>query len=231
MAAAIGSTTRKIQRHDRECSTTPETAGPSAGATDIARVTLPITRPRSCSGTTAIRVVISSGIITAVPLAWTTRATSSTGKAGATRGEQGAGAEDAHRQAEGEPGGDALQEPAGHRDDHGHGQHERGGEPLGGVGVDVEVDHQARDRVDHDRLVEDHHEGGGDEPAQDPVVLGNIRASCGLHEFLVEKWSAGQPANSESQSAKGLDPRATDELIDATAHSRSLGVSVTGLLP
>ncbi len=81
MPAAIGSTTRKIQRHERDCSTMPETAGPSAGATDMARVTLPMTRPRSCSGTTAIRVVISSGIITAVPLAWMTRAASSTGNA------------------------------------------------------------------------------------------------------------------------------------------------------
>ena len=62
----------------------PETAGPRAGATDIARVTLPITRPRSCTGTTAISVVISSGIITAVPHAWTTRAASRTGKTGAS---------------------------------------------------------------------------------------------------------------------------------------------------
>ena len=84
MVPAIGSTTRKIQRQESECSTTPETAGPSAGATDMARVTLPITRPRSCMGTTDISVVISSGIITAVPLACTTRATSSTGKDGAS---------------------------------------------------------------------------------------------------------------------------------------------------
>ena len=62
----------------------PETAGPRAGATDMARVTLPITRPRSLSATTAISVVISSGIITAVPLACTTRATSSTAKLGAS---------------------------------------------------------------------------------------------------------------------------------------------------
>ena len=73
-----------IQRQERYCRTTPETAGPSAGATDIASVTLPITRPRSCSGTTVISVVISSGIITAVPPAWTTRAASSTGNVGAT---------------------------------------------------------------------------------------------------------------------------------------------------
>ena len=44
---------------------------------------MPITRPRSCSGTIVISVVISSGIITAVPPAWTTRAASSTGNVGA----------------------------------------------------------------------------------------------------------------------------------------------------
>ena len=84
-ASAIGSTAAKISRQEPSCSRTPETAGPSAGATDIASVTLPITRPRSCTGTTVISVVISSGIITAVPLAWMIRATSSTQKVGATR--------------------------------------------------------------------------------------------------------------------------------------------------
>ena len=41
-------------------------------------------RPRSLSATTVIRVVISSGIITAVPAACTTRATSSTSNVGAS---------------------------------------------------------------------------------------------------------------------------------------------------
>lgn len=58
--------------------------GPIAGATEMARVTLPITRPRSCSATTVISVVISSGIITAVPPAWMTRPTSSTANVGAS---------------------------------------------------------------------------------------------------------------------------------------------------
>ena len=70
---AIGRTTPNIQRHDATWRITPETAGPSAGATDIARVTLPMIRPRSCSRTTVISVVISSGIITAVPAAWMIR--------------------------------------------------------------------------------------------------------------------------------------------------------------
>ncbi|GAB3893334.1 hypothetical protein GCM10029964_069940 [Kibdelosporangium lantanae] len=71
-------------RHEPRPSTSPETVGPRAGATEIARVTLPITLPRSCSCTTVINVVISSGIITAVPDACTIRPTSSTSKAGAT---------------------------------------------------------------------------------------------------------------------------------------------------
>ncbi len=80
IATAMGSTTRKIQRQLRNCRTIPETAGPSAGATDMARLTMPITRPRSSGLTTLMRVVMSSGIITAVAEAWTTRATTSTGK-------------------------------------------------------------------------------------------------------------------------------------------------------
>src|SRR3954452_6904883 len=74
ISAAIGRTSPNIQRQERYSRIRPETAGPIAGATDIASVTLPITRPRSCSGTTDMRVVISSGIITAMPDAWITRA-------------------------------------------------------------------------------------------------------------------------------------------------------------
>ena len=80
MPTAIGTTTAKIQRHEPSWSSTPDTAGPRAGATAIARVTLPMTLPRSRGATMVISVVISSGIITAVPLAWTIRAPSSTGK-------------------------------------------------------------------------------------------------------------------------------------------------------
>ena len=84
MTSATGSTRPKSQRHDVHCRTTPEMVGPSAGATEIARVTLPMTRPRSCSGTTVISVVISSGTITAVPAACTTRPLTSSQKTGAS---------------------------------------------------------------------------------------------------------------------------------------------------
>ena len=80
---AIGSTSPKSQRHEANCSTTPATAGPSAGATEIASITLPITRPRSCCGTIVISVVMSSGSITAVPAACTTRPATSIQKTGA----------------------------------------------------------------------------------------------------------------------------------------------------
>ena len=63
MTPAIGRTTAKMSRHDPSWSRTPETAGPSAGATDITRVTLPITLPRSCGGTRVSIVVMSSGIM------------------------------------------------------------------------------------------------------------------------------------------------------------------------
>ena len=62
----------------------PETVGPMAGATEITTVTLPMTTPRRSTGTSVRIVVISSGSIIAVPLAWTTRAGSSSQKAGDT---------------------------------------------------------------------------------------------------------------------------------------------------
>ena len=61
----------------------PEMVGPMAGATEMTIEMLPIVRPRVAAGTSVITVVISSGIMIAVPEAWTTRPTSSTPKPGA----------------------------------------------------------------------------------------------------------------------------------------------------
>ena len=70
MPSAIG-TTAKIHRHEPSWRKHSGNGWAERGATDIASVTLPMTLPRS-RGATVISVVISSGIITAVPLAWTT---------------------------------------------------------------------------------------------------------------------------------------------------------------
>ena len=83
ISAATGSTNRKTRRHEPKLRMTPDSTGPNAGATEIASIMSPMTRPRSCSGTTCISVVMSSGIITAVPAAWMLRATSSTSNVGA----------------------------------------------------------------------------------------------------------------------------------------------------
>ena len=56
----------------------PEIAGPIAGATDMTIEIRPMMRPRSPSGTNVRTVVISSGIMIAVPEACTTRPTIST---------------------------------------------------------------------------------------------------------------------------------------------------------
>ena len=61
----------------------PEMVGPMAGATEMTIEMLPIVRPRVAAGTSVITVVISSGIMIAVPEAWTTRPSSSTPKPGA----------------------------------------------------------------------------------------------------------------------------------------------------
>ncbi len=61
----------------------PASVGPIAGASEITMLTRPIMRPRMAAGTTVISVVMSSGIMMAVPEACTTRATSSIGKPGA----------------------------------------------------------------------------------------------------------------------------------------------------
>lgn len=58
--------------------------GPIAGATAMTIVIVPMVRPRRSSGTRRITVVMSSGIITAVPHAWTTRPASRTPNPGAS---------------------------------------------------------------------------------------------------------------------------------------------------
>ncbi len=57
--------------------------GPSAGATAITMLTKPIIAPRRSAGIRVMTVVKRSGIMMAVPIACTTRASSSTPKVGA----------------------------------------------------------------------------------------------------------------------------------------------------
>ena len=84
MTSAIGSTSQNMYRHDRKLRIRPEIVGPIAGATDITIDTRPMNRPRSLGATSVMRVVMSSGIMMAVPEACTTRASSSTSKPGAS---------------------------------------------------------------------------------------------------------------------------------------------------
>src|SRR6478735_10986302 len=79
----MGSTIQNIQRQLRRESTTPEMIGPMAGATEMTMETLPMVLPRSEPGTTVMIVVISSGIMMAVPEAWMMRAARSTSNPGA----------------------------------------------------------------------------------------------------------------------------------------------------
>src|SRR5918992_5501836 len=62
----------------------PDTVGPIAGATEITIEMLPMIAPRRAGGTSVITVVMSSGSMIAVPLAWMTRAASRIAKPGAT---------------------------------------------------------------------------------------------------------------------------------------------------
>src|SRR5690625_2467684 len=82
--AAIGSTAKNIQRQLRLARMNPEKVGPTAGATEMTTEIMPIVRPRRETGTKVITVVMSSGSMTAVPLAWMTRAATSTGNTGAS---------------------------------------------------------------------------------------------------------------------------------------------------
>jgi hypothetical protein len=83
-ATAIGSTNPNSQRHENALRIRPEIVGPTAGATEMTIEMLPITRPR-CAGSMRVRtVVMSSGIMIAVPLACTMRPRSSTVKPGAS---------------------------------------------------------------------------------------------------------------------------------------------------
>ena len=61
----------------------PDTVGPNAGASEITTDIMPTKEPRMLGGTTFMTVVMSRGIISAVPAACSTRPASSTRKTGA----------------------------------------------------------------------------------------------------------------------------------------------------
>jgi hypothetical protein len=63
---------------------TPDSVGPTAGATATTIVIVPIVAPRRDTGTSRRTDVIRSGTITAVPAACTTRPVISIGKPGAS---------------------------------------------------------------------------------------------------------------------------------------------------
>ncbi len=79
-----GSTNQNTNGHGKTLRIAPDRVGPSAGATDMTIEMRPMIRPRSLGGTSVSTVVMSRGIITAVPLAWITRAMTSTPKFGAS---------------------------------------------------------------------------------------------------------------------------------------------------
>src|SRR5690606_38840972 len=66
---AMGATSQNIQRQSSTLRMRPEIVGPIAGATDMTMAMLPIVLPREAGGTRVITVVISSGIMMAVPVA------------------------------------------------------------------------------------------------------------------------------------------------------------------
>jgi hypothetical protein len=82
-ARAMGRTRMNIHRQSSTLRIRPEIVGPMAGATEITMEMLPIVRPRDDGGTSVMAVVISNGIMMAVPLACTTRPTRRISKPGA----------------------------------------------------------------------------------------------------------------------------------------------------
>ena len=153
-----------------------------AGASEMTTLTRPIIRPRACDGTSVMIVVMSSGIMIAVPDACTTRATTSSGNPGESERDERAEREEAHRGDVDLARREPAQQEAADRDDDRHRQHERGREPLGLERRDAEVVDEVRDRDAHRGLVEDRDEGCTQEQPDDPVLFAaghGWRASCG----------------------------------------------------
>ncbi len=143
--------------------------------------------------------------------------------------------EDGHRGRERLAGGDPLQEPAGDRDDDGHGQHERGRQPLRAARGHVELDHEPRDRVDHDRLVEDHHERGEHEPAEHGVrrlhalgLLAGDGRRCFRHGCSLEGVAGGGHAGADRDRGENSSDHEQIPSRDQFS-ARSLGSAVVPL--
>ena len=175
---AIGRTRMNIHRHESVLRMMPEMVGPIAGATEMTIEMLPIVRPRTAGGTTVMTVVMSSGIMMAVPVACTMRPTSSTSKPGAIAAMSVPSENQRHRRDEHRAGVEALQQESRDRNDDGHGEHECGGKPLRRHLGDCEVGDEVRDGDAHDGLVEDHHEGRDEQQVDDELVAAIDGAWC-----------------------------------------------------
>jgi len=175
MRPSSGAIVQKMTCQLDMLNTKPPTVGPSAGATEMTTEIMPITLPRRCGGTRVIATVIRVGIIKAVPVAWNTRPTSSTPKAGASAASTVPARKTTRRCQEDLPGGELIHEKAGGRDDHAHGEEETGKQPLGGGRGDAEVRHDGGQRHRQGGLVQDHHHRAENEDGEvDFYLCGNV---------------------------------------------------------
>jgi hypothetical protein len=76
-AIPIGTFNQKIQCHEIPCVTAPPTMGPAATEMPETPVQMPRARPRRCAGNAWLRIVRVSGVTSAAPAPWKTRATTS----------------------------------------------------------------------------------------------------------------------------------------------------------
>ncbi len=148
------------------------------------------------------------------------------------RGQSRAGKEQGHRETEGGAGRHALEEPPRHRDDDGHGEHESRGQPARGRCGDVEIAHEPRNRVHHDRLVEEDDERGQHENPQHGGDAGGREGGrcswCGhgafRHVSVLRTWRATlrdcDAGKNSSVSPDPVGPAARAQTISTTRHGR-----------
>ncbi len=141
-----------------------------AGATDMTIEMLPMVLPRDSGGTSVITVVISSGIMIAVPVAWMTRPTTSSSRPGETAQISVPRLKiDMASMKIGRVLITCSKKPV-------TGmttamvKQERRGEPLRRAGADAEIGHEVRNGDAHDGFVEKHHEGRNEQQRDDEAI-------------------------------------------------------------
>ncbi len=184
----IGTLTKKISRHENQCTISPPTVGPSSGPISAGMMTKFIATSSSDLGNVRMMASRPTGVIIAAPKPCRMRAATSIGTLTASPQSTDASGEQRDGGSEHAARAIAVGDPAADRDAHRQAQDVAGDDRLEAQRRHAEADRHRRDRRVDDRRVELLHEQrGGDDPRQVALDRRGVEVGGG-------RWGRGHGA-------------------------------------